>query len=121
MQTGKLPQDVDFKAPISSLLAGSNFWKEAIFDYVAGGILQMQVDASFLSLSALEILQMQLRNISLEWMITQEYTTVNNCFIKSHIGCPIYKRDDAWQGVHLFSKNCIRRRNHCVSLTIDNN
>jgi hypothetical protein len=28
----------------------------------------------------------------------QEYLTVNNCFIKSHIGHPIYKRDDAWQG-----------------------
>jgi hypothetical protein len=55
----------------------------------------MQVDASFLSLTALGIIQMQLRNKSLEWMTTQEYTTANNCFIKPHVGCPIYKRDDA--------------------------
>jgi hypothetical protein len=81
----------------------------------------MQVDALFLSLTALVIIQMQLRNMSLEWMITREYTTANNCFIKSHIGHPIYKRDDAWRGGHLFSKNHVMRRNHCVSLTIDIN
>jgi hypothetical protein len=47
MQTGKLPQEVDYKAPISSLLAKSKFWKEAMFDRTASGISQIQVDAFF--------------------------------------------------------------------------
>jgi hypothetical protein len=38
MQLGKLPQDIDYKAPISLLLVGSKFWKEAIFDRAAGDI-----------------------------------------------------------------------------------
>jgi hypothetical protein len=89
MQTGKLPQAVDYKAPISSLLSGSEFWKEAIFDCAAGGISRMQVDALFLSLTALGIIQMQQKNTSLEWMIAREYVTSNNCFINSHIKRPM--------------------------------
>jgi hypothetical protein len=38
MQMRKLPQEVDYKALISSLLAKSKFWKEAIFNCLAGGI-----------------------------------------------------------------------------------
>jgi hypothetical protein len=120
MQMGKLPQEVDCKAPISLLLAKSKFWKEAIFDRAACGISRMQVDALFLSLTASEILQMQQKNTSLEWIITREFTTKNNCFIESHIGCPMYKKDVA-RGVHLFSESRVRKRNHGVSLTIDDN
>jgi hypothetical protein len=58
MQTEDLPQEVDYKAPISSLLAKSKFWKEAIFDCAASVISQMQVDALFLSLTASGIIQM---------------------------------------------------------------
>ncbi len=70
MQTGKLPQEVDYKTPISLLLAKSKFWKEAIFDCVASGISWMQVDALFLSLTLLGIIQMEPKNTSLEWVIT---------------------------------------------------
>jgi hypothetical protein len=86
MQTGKPPQEVvDYKAPISSLLAKNKFWKEAIFDHAAGGISRMQVDALFLSLTASGIIQMQEKNTSLEWLITREFATENSCFIESHI------------------------------------
>jgi hypothetical protein len=57
----------------------------------------MQVDALFLSLTALGIIKMQQKNASLEWVITQEFVTENSCFIESHIGHPIYKNDVAWQ------------------------
>jgi hypothetical protein len=58
MQTGKLPVEVDYNDLISSLLAGSAFWKETVFYRAAGGISRMQVDALFLSLTALGILQL---------------------------------------------------------------
>jgi hypothetical protein len=61
MQTGKLPQEIVYKAPISSLLAGSTFWKEAVSNHAAGGILQIQVDALLLSLTASGMIQMQLQ------------------------------------------------------------
>jgi hypothetical protein len=44
MQTGKIPVEVDFKDPISLLLAGSAFWKETVFDRAADGISRMKVD-----------------------------------------------------------------------------
>jgi hypothetical protein len=36
MQTGKLPVEVDYKDPISSLLAGRAFWKETACDQAGG-------------------------------------------------------------------------------------
>ncbi len=98
MQTGKLPKEIDYKAPISSLLVGSTFWKEAVFDHASSGISRMQVDTLFLSLTASGMIQMQLQNPSLEWTIAHEYNTANDCFIESHIGRPIYRRDDVWRG-----------------------
>jgi hypothetical protein len=121
MQTGKLPLEVDYKAPISSLLAKSKFWKEAIFDCTAGGISRMQVDALFLSLTAPGIILMEPKNTSLEWVITWEFTTENSCFIESHIGRPIYKKDVAFWEIHLFSERHVRKQNLSVSLTIDYN
>ncbi len=123
MQTGKFSQDIDYKSPFSSLFVGCPFWKEAVFDWAAGGISGMQVDALFLSLTALGIIQLQILNTLLQWSITQEYMTATNCFIKSHVGHPMYKRDDAWQGVHLFCKSRVRKRNPGILLTnlpIDN-
>ncbi len=76
------------------------------------------MDALFLSLTALRIIQLQFINTSLQWSITQEDVTANNCFIESHVGCPMYKRDDAWRGVHLFSKSCVKKRNPGILLTI---
>ncbi len=38
MVSGQLPQDVDNKDSISSVLAGSAFCKETVFDRAAGGI-----------------------------------------------------------------------------------
>ncbi len=64
MQTGKLPVEVDYKDPISSLWAGSAFWKETVFDWAACGISRMQVDALFLSLTASGILQLNPKDTS---------------------------------------------------------
>jgi hypothetical protein len=49
---------------MSSLLAGSMFWKETVFDRAAGGISRMQVDALFLSLTASGILQLNPKDTS---------------------------------------------------------
>ncbi len=123
--TGKLPQDVDYKDRISSLLAGSAFWKETIFDRAVGGISQMHVDTLFLSLAASGIIQLQPKNETLQWDIVREYGNVYNdtSFIEAHIGVPTYKRsDDAWRGIHVFSENHVRRRNPVpLSITINNN
>jgi hypothetical protein len=52
MQTGKCPHIIDYKSPISSLLVGSPFWEEMLFDRAAGVMSRLQVDALFLSLTA---------------------------------------------------------------------
>ena len=52
MQSGQLPHEIDPKSPVSSLLAGSTYWKEALFDRAAGGISRMHVDSFFMSLIA---------------------------------------------------------------------
>jgi hypothetical protein len=114
MLIGKLPQDINDKDQISSLLAGSAFWKETIFDRAAGGISRIQVDELFLSLAASGIIQLRPKNDTLQWDIVWEYGIVynNTSFIDKHIGVPTYKRsEDAWQGIHLFSENHVRRRN----------
>ncbi len=124
--TGKLPQGIDGKASISSLLAGSAFCKETIFDRATSSILRMQVDALFLSLAASRIIQLWPKNETLQWDIVCEYNNVYNndsSFIEAHIGVPTYKRsDDAWWGIHLFSEFRVRRRNPVpLSTTINNN
>jgi hypothetical protein len=107
------------------LSTGSAFWKETVsFDWATGGISRMQPDALFLSLTASGILQLNPNNTSFQWGIAWEYATANNndCFIEAHIGIPIYKRDDAWQGVNLFSENHVRKKNPVpLSTTINNN
>ena len=119
MQMGRLPQQLDYKKPISSLLVVSAFWKEAIFNCGAGDISRAHVDSLFLSLIALRMLQMKFWNSMLEWIVVHEYgCTANNCFIENHIGHPIYKRKDTWVGIHLFSKKHMHQRD--VSLLIDN-
>ena len=119
MQMGRLPQQLDYKKPISSLLVVSAFWKEAIFDCAAGGISRAHVDSLFLSLIASGMLQMKFRNPMLEWIVAREYGgTANHCYFENQIGQSIYKQDDTWVGVHLFSEERLRRRD--VSLLIDN-
>ena len=110
MQSGQFPHAIDLKSPISTLLASSTFWKEALFDRAAGGILRMHVDSLFLSLIASGMIKMTMLNNALQWVIAREYGTASNSIIESHIGCPIYKRDNAWVGIHLFSENRMRRR-----------
>ena len=69
MQTEKLPQQIDYKKTISSLLTVTAFWKEAIFDRAAGGISRAHVDSLFLSLIASGMLHMKFRNPTLEWVV----------------------------------------------------
>ena len=120
MQMRQFPQQINYKKPFSSLLAVSAFWKEAIFDRAAGGISRSHVDSLFLSSTASGMLQMNFRNPTFKWIVARGYGgMVNNCFIENHIGRPIYKRDDVWVGIHLFSEQCVRQ--HDVSLLIDDN
>jgi len=49
MITGKLPAEVDYKNPVSSLLAESTFWKETVFDKNFLSVSRINVDAFFLS------------------------------------------------------------------------
>jgi hypothetical protein len=84
----------------------------------------MQVDALSLSLTASGILQLNWKDTSLQWGIALEYASANNndCFIEAHIRIPIYKRNDAWQGLNLFSKTRVRKRHPVpLSTTINNN
>ena len=110
MQSGQLPHEIDPKSPVSSLLAGSTYWKEALFDRAAGGISRMHVDSFFMSLIASGMIKMTMQNNALQWIIAREYDTTANSIIESCLGCPIYKRDDAWLGIHLFNENRLRKR-----------
>jgi hypothetical protein len=118
MLTGKLPVDVDYKDPISSLLAGSPFWKETVFDRAACTVSQMQVDALFLSLTAAGIIKLEPKNdSSFQWVVAREYgaSIKTGSFIEAHMGTPIYKRDESWQGVHLLNDNRVRRRDPSIN------
>ena len=110
MQSGQFPHTVDHKLPISTLLALSTFWKEALFDRAAGGISRTHVDSLFLSLIAAGLIKMTMQNNALQFVIAQEYDTASNSMIESQIGRPLYKREDAWVGIHLFSENRMQRR-----------
>jgi len=111
MQSGQLPHEIDPKSPVSALLTGSTYWKEALFDRAAGGISRMHVDSLFLSLIASGMIKMTMQNNALQWVIAREYdSTTPNSIIESCLGRPIYTRDDAWVGIHLFNENHLRRR-----------
>jgi hypothetical protein len=66
--TGNLPQGINDKDCITSMLARSAFRNGRIFDRAAGGISQMQIDALFLflSLAASVIIQLQTNNETLK-------------------------------------------------------
>jgi len=68
----------------------------------------MHVDLLFLSLIASGMIKMTMQNNALQWVIAREYdSTTENSIIESCLGRPIYKRDDAWLGIHLFNENCL--------------
>jgi hypothetical protein len=92
MQSGQLPHEIDPKSPVSSLLAWSTYWKEALFDRAAGGILRMHVDSFFMSLIASGMIKMTMQNNALQWIIAREYNTTANSIIESCLGCPIRQR-----------------------------
>jgi hypothetical protein len=101
MQTGKLPQKVDYKSPILSLVAGSTSWKEAIFDCAAGGKSRLQVNTFFLSLTMLGMIHLQPSKECFQWSIKQVNVCANDRFIEETIGSPFYKRDNVWHGMNL--------------------
>jgi hypothetical protein len=110
MQSGQLPQEIDPKLPVSAILVGNTFWKETLFDRAAGGIYRMHVDSLFLSLIAAGIIKMSMQNNALQWVIAREYYPLGTSIIESRLGRPIYKSDNVWDGIHLFSENRMRRR-----------
>ena len=100
MITGKLPAEVDYKNPVSSLLAESAFWKETVFDKNFLLVSRINVDAFFLSLAANGILKLEPKKDS----VFQEL------FIEAHIGTPLYKCDNSWNGINVFSETRKRKR-----------
>ena len=107
MITGKLPAEVDYKNPVSSLLAESAFWKETVFDKNFLPVSRINVDAFFLSLAANGILKLEPKKDSVfQWVIAREYggSAKAESFIEAHIGTPLYKRDESWNGINVFSK-----------------
>ena len=99
MQSGQLPQEIDPKLPVSA--------KETLFDRAAGGIFRMHVDSLFLSLIAAGMIKMTMKNNALQWVIAREYDPSGTSIIESQIGHPLYKCDNVWDGIHLFSGNCM--------------
>ncbi len=118
MQMGKILQDLDRKTPVLLFLAGSMFWKETLFNWVAGGESRVQVDALFISFTVAGIIQLQMNGPSLQWTIRRIYNNANNGFLEANVGSPFYKMDAALQGMSLFSDDRVRRRNP-ASMTID--
>ena len=100
MITGKLPAEVDYKNPVSSLLAESAFcfWKETVFDKNFLSVSRINVDAFSLSLAANGILKLEPKMDSVfQWVIAREYggSAKAELFIEAHIGTPLYKRNDS--------------------------
>ena len=96
MITGKLPAEVDYKNPVSSLLVESTFWKETVFDKNFLSVSRINVDAFFLSLAANGILKLEPKMDSVfQWVIAREYggSAKAELFIEAHIGTPLYKRN----------------------------
>jgi hypothetical protein len=56
------------------------------------------------------MIKMTMQNNALQWVIAREYDPSGTSIIESRLGRPIYKRDDVWDGIHLFSENRMRRR-----------
>ena len=110
MQSGQLPQAIDPKVHVSAILASNTFWKETLFDRAAGGISRMHVDSLFLSLIAAGMIKMTMQNNALQWVIAREYDPLGTSIIESRLGRPLFKRDNVWDGIHLFSENRMRRR-----------
>jgi hypothetical protein len=112
MLTGKLPAEVDYTTPVSSVLAASAFWKETIFDRNFHKVTRNYVDAFFL-LAAAGILKLEPKKDSLfQWVVAREHgesiTAVS--FIEANIGTPLYKRDDLWNGINVISEARLRKR-----------
>jgi len=113
MITGKLPAEVDYKNPVSSLLAESAFWKETVFDKNFLLVSRINVDAFFLSLAANGILKLEpKKDLVFQWVIAQEYggSAKAESFIEAQIGIPLYKRDALWNGINVFSETRSRKR-----------
>jgi hypothetical protein len=65
MLIGRIPQEIDYKLPISLLLTGISYWKKTIFNRVAGSVSRLQVDALFFSLTVAGIVHLQPKSDSL--------------------------------------------------------
>ena len=118
MLTGKLPVAVDFKDPISSPSVASAFWKETVFDKAPRSVSQIQVEALFLSLTAAGIINLEHTiDSGFHWVIAREYgpSIGSDSFIHAHMGIAKYKRDESWQGIHLFAETRIRRRDPSIN------
>ena len=114
MITGKLPAEVDYKNPVSSLLAESAFWKETVFDKNFLSVSRINVGAFFLSLATTGILKLEPKKDSVfQWVIAQEYggsAKAESFTIEAHIGTPLYKCDNSWNGINVFSETRTRKR-----------
>jgi len=98
---------------VSSLLADSAFWKETVFDRNFRLVSRIHVDAFFLSLAATGILKLEPKKDSVfQWLVALEYgaSAKAKLFIKTHIGTLLYKCDESWNGINVFSETRMRKR-----------
>jgi len=77
-------------------------------------VSRINVDAFFLSLAANGILKLEPKKDSVfQWVIAQEYggsAKAESFTIEAHIGTPLYKRDESWNGVNVFGETLTRKR-----------
>jgi hypothetical protein len=91
---------------VSSLLMTGKYWKETIFVKASTSVSQLNVDALFLSLAALEILEVQKTTDGIQWIVGQQppvlphQSNVNVTFINATIAKANYKLDEYWNGIH---------------------
>ena len=91
----------------------SEYWKEMIFDKSSSSVSQTIVDALFLSLAALDILDIQNTTDGVKWVIRRQPPVAirpNNdiSLIDATIGKAKYKVDKYWMGMNLHPETRIR-------------
>jgi hypothetical protein len=91
---------IKFLIITGKLLAEVAFWKETVFDKKFLSVSRINVDAFFLSLATNGILKLEPKKDS----VFQEL------FIEAHIGTPLYKCDNSWNGINVFSETRKRKR-----------
>jgi hypothetical protein len=103
----------------------SEYWKEIIFDKSSSSVSRTNVDALFLSLAALGILEIQNTTDGIKWVIGRQPPVAiqpNNdvSLIDATIGEAKYKVDKYWMGMSLHPETRIRVRTPAIPISLIN-